>query len=173
MPMKRIIFAVLLAGFCVHWASPDVCGSPGEKPSIKTVVVNLPGKPAAAAFYYRVDLYYTVFVSQADMRSFLDKLDPSEASLPLFKTIRADMPLREDRDLFHYNFSDWWRLRPMESIVADLLRHGNASLVEVGGDSVKKITIVEKRTPRHTLARFYDGKEGENQFLFSPGCIAD
>ena len=171
--MKGIIFAVLLAVLCVPAASADVCGSPGEKPGVKTIVVNLPGKPSEAAFYYRVDSYYTVFVSQADMRSFLDKLDPSAASLPLFKAIRADMPLHEDRDLFHYNFTDWWRLRPMESIVADLLDHAKASLVEIGGDSVKKITIVEERTPRHTLARFYDGKKGENQFLFLPGCIAD
>jgi hypothetical protein len=171
--MKGMIISVLLTVLCVPAASADVCGSPGEKPSVKTIVVRLPGKPAEAAFYYRVDLYYTVFVSQADMKSFLDKLDPSAASLPLFKAIRADMPLHEDRDLFHYNFSDWWRLRPMESIVANLLDLGKASLVGIGGDSIKKITVVEERTSKHTLARFYDGRKGENQFLFSPGCISD
>lgn len=171
--MKSLIFAALLGVFFQPTASADVCGSPGEKPSAKTVEVRLPSKPAEAAFYYRTDLYYTVFVSQADMKSFLDKLDPSAAALPLFKAIRSDMPLHEDRDLFHYNFSDWWRLKPIESILADFLDHGRASLVGIGGDSVKLITIVDERAPAFTLARFYDGKKGENQFFAVRGCIAD
>lgn len=171
--MKRMIFAVLLGVLFLPTASADVCGSPGEKPSAKTVVVRLPSKPAEPAFYYRMDSYYTVFVSQAEMKSFLDKLDPSAASLPLFNAIRSDMPLHEDRDLFHYNFADWWRLNPVESILADLLDQGKASLAGIGGDSVKKITIVNERTKAFTLARFYDGKKGENEFFVIRGCIAD
>jgi hypothetical protein len=83
------------------------------------------------------------------------------------------MPLSEDRDLFHYNFSDWWRLNAIESILTNFLRHGKASLVEIGGDSVERITIVDERTPTFTLARFYAGKKGINQFLVTRGCIAD
>jgi hypothetical protein len=171
--MKRIVLAVLLAGSCLPTAAADVCGSPGEKPNVKTVVVRLPSKPADPAFYYRMDLYLTVFVSQAEMKAFLDKLDPASASLPLIKDIREDMPLREDRDLFHYNFSDWWRLSPIESILTDFLRRGKASLVGIGGDSVERITIVDERAPAFTLARFYAGTKGINQFLVTRGCIAD
>ena len=107
--MKKIALAIFLTIFSLSSAAADVCGSPGEKPNVKTVVVRLPSKPTEPAFYYRVSLDYTVFVSQAQMKVFMDSLDPAAASLPLFKAIRADMPLREDRDLFHYNFSDWRR----------------------------------------------------------------
>lgn len=120
-----------------------------------------------------MSLDYTVFVSQSKMKALIDSLNPSTASLPLFNAIRADMPLHEDRDLFHYNFSDWWRLKVIESILTDFLRHGDGSLVEVGGNSVKKITIVDERTPAITLTRFYDGKRGENQFFVIRGCISD
>jgi len=171
--MKKIALAMLLTIFSLSSAAADVCGSPGEKPNVKTVVVDLPNKPTEPAFYYRVSLDYTVFVSQAQMKTFMGSLNPATASLPLFEAIRVDMPLREDRDLFHYNFSDWWRLNVIKSMLTDFLKHGNASLVEVGGRSVEKITIVDERTPSITWTRFYDGKKGENQFLAVRGCIAN
>jgi hypothetical protein len=46
-------------------------------------------------------------------------------------------------------------------------------LVEIGGDSVESITIVDERTPAITLARFYAGEKDINQFLVTRGCIVD
>lgn len=173
MLIRKIALITLLTAVSLSSAAADVCGSPGEKPSVKTVVVKLQSKPTEPAFYYRTKLDYTVFVSQAKMKAFIDALDPSAASLPLMQAIRADMPLHEDRDLFHYNFSDWWRAPTLKSMITIFLRRGDASLVEVGGDSKTTITIVDDRKPRITFTHFYEGKRGENEFFYLRDCIAD
>lgn len=174
--MNRIFLALLL--FMASWSAlaADVCGSPGEKPSVKSVVVHLQRKPTGPSFYYRTDLYHVLFVSQASMAAFLDKLsipDSATSAKALVKSIRSDIPLREDRDLFRYNFSDWFNMNLIESMLVDLLEHGNVALVAPGGDPVEKITIVQERTPDITLTRIYAGKKGENQVFTLRGCIAD
>jgi hypothetical protein len=110
------------------------------------------------------------------MTAFLNKLtipDSATTAKALVKSIRADMPLREDRDLFRYNFSDWFNMNLTESMLVDLLEHGNVALVAPGGDLVEKITIVHERTPDITLTRIYAGKKGENEIFTLRGCIAD
>jgi hypothetical protein len=174
--MNRIFLVLLLV--LASWSAPaaDVCGSPGEKPSVKSTLVHLQGKPTGPAFYYRTDLYYVVFISQASMAAFLYKLsipDSATAAKALVDSIRADMPLREDRDLFRYNFSDWWNMNLIESMVVDLLEHGDVALVGAGEDPMDKITIVHERTPEITLTRIYAGKKGENEIFTLRGCIAD
>lgn len=174
--MNRVILVLLLALASWSALAADVCGSPGEKPSVESVVVRLKSKPTGPAFYYRTDLYHVVFVSQASMAAFLDKLsipDSAVTAKSLFKSIRADMPLREDHDLFRYNFSDWFNMDLIESMLADLLEHGNAALVAPGGERVEKITIVHERTPEMTLTRIYAGKKRENEIFVFRGCIAD
>jgi hypothetical protein len=174
--MNRIFLVLLLVLASWSVLAADVCGSPGEKPSVKSVVVHLQGKPTGPAFYYRTDLYHVVFVSQASMTAFLNKLtipDSATTAKALVKSIRADMPLREDRDLFRYNFSDWFNMNLTESMLVDLLEHGKVALVAPGGDLVEKITIVHERTPDITLTRIYAGKKGENEIFTLRGCIAD
>ena len=174
--MKQTLLVLLL--FLLSWSAvaADVCGSRGEKPSDKSVVVQLQGKPAGPEFYYQLDLYHVAFISQASMTALLNKLQIPDSAITakaLVKSIRADMPLRENRDLFQYNFSNWDNLNLLQSILVDFFEHGNVSLIAPGGDLVEKITIRYERTPDITLTRVYAGKKGENEILTVRGCIAD
>jgi hypothetical protein len=154
--MKAQVFLPLLLFAAAQSLAADVCGSPGEKPSTKSVEVHLRDAPKEPAFYYRTDSYHVAFVTPEAMAAYLDQQsvsDSASAAATLIKAIRADIPLQENRDLFRYNLSNWSYLSLIESLLIGLAEHGDMSLVHPGGYAVEKITIVYERKPDITLTR--------------------
>lgn len=174
--MKQILFVLLLALAAWSEAAAAVCGDPEGKPGERALAIRLPDKPSGPAFYYRLDSYFVVFVRPEALTALLKRQsipDTATVAKSLEAAIRADIPLREDRDLYRYNFSDWFYLKLIDSIVVVLLAHGDASLVAPGGEVIDKITMVDTRTPGMTITKVYAGKEGVNQVMSIVGCIAD
>ena len=174
--MKQILFVLLLALTTWSEAAATVCGDPKGKAGERSMVVKLPSKPSGPAFYYRLDNYFVVFVTPEAMTALLKRQpipDSATIAKSLEKAIRADIPLREDRDLFRYNFSDWFYLNIINSIMVGLLAHGDASLVAPGGEVIDKITMVDTRTPSITITHVYAGKKVVNEVMSIVGCITD
>lgn len=174
--MKQILFVLLLAATTWSEAAATVCGDPKGKAGETSIVVKLPDKPSGPAFYYRLDNYFVVFVRPEAITALLSRQpipDSAVTAKSLEKAIHADIPLREDRDLYRYNFVDWFYLNIIDSMIMALLVHGDASLVAPGGEIIDKITIVDTKSSRTTVTRVYAGKKGVNEVMFILGCIAD
>lgn len=174
--MKQILLVLLLAATTWSEAAATVCGDPKGKAGETSIVVKLPDKPSGPAFYYRLDDYFVVFVRPEAMTALLKRQpipDSAVTAKSLEKAIHADIPLREDRDLYRYNFADWFYLNIINQMIMALLVRGDASLVAPGGEVIDEITVVDTKSSSMTITRVYAGKKGVNEVMSIHGCIAD
>ena len=151
MTLIRSIVAFAIATLAMSLHAKE-CGQKirGQRP--EQITKALAQRPKEPAFYLRLD-NFAVFVSPENllghltgtMRTVHPRLDAR-----ILAKVRADMPLRDDGDLFKYVLKDAALYDRLYSITADLLIEGKASVVDVleepAGVSLRELRIYRYRT---------------------------
>ena len=168
-----MIIALLLAAPILSYA--QVCGDVHGLPSTKTVSVSLQPKPESPAFYYREEGDFTVFIPEDSlMRALTEREQRGDPVIKrLAPLIRARMPLKEDRDLYYFNLSDWLFYDSIRSVVALAIEEGNAAIVSAAGPWLSTVTVVSRRKVKIADTVIYADVTRNSRVLTLLDCIAD
>jgi hypothetical protein len=169
---QRILFLLLLLSPILSNAQ---CDDSHGRPATKTISVTLQPKPESPAFYYREGQDFITFVSE---ESLIRALTESEQlGDPVIKRlaplIRARLPLKEDRDLYYFNLSDWLFYDSIQRVVALSIEQGNAAIVNASGAWLSSITVVHRRRAKIADTVIYADVKRNSRILTLLDCIAD
>jgi hypothetical protein len=153
----------------------QVCGDSHSPPSKKTISVTLPQKPSGPTYYYREGVDFVIFIPEdVIIRELADREllgDPMIKRLsPL---IRAQRPLREDRDLYYFNLSDWLYYDSIRRLVAQSIEQGNAAIVNAAGAWLSSVTVVHQRKAKTANTIIYAGVNRHSRILTLLDCVTD
>jgi hypothetical protein len=141
----RVLLPLLLLTPMLSYA--QVCGDSVVRPNTKKLSVTLQPKPDSPAFYYREDFGFVIFISeQSLMRALTERERLGDPVIKrLAPLIRAQLPLKEDRDLYYLNLSDWLFYDSIRRLVALSIEQGNAAIVDTTGMWLGTVTVVHQR----------------------------
>ena len=132
--MKRLwpLFFFALVPFATPLQARD-CGHRirGHRP--EQIIKELLDRPAGPAFYFRLENFVVVVAPERLLHQ-LEK--PTLTFHPLHDArlralVQADLPLREDADLFKYILKDPELYNRVYAVLSELLIGGNATVVDV------------------------------------------
>ena len=103
----------------------------GQRPEL--MIKQLLERPMGPAFYLRLQNFAVVVTPERLLHQLNEPtrtIHPSHDAR-LLALVRADLPLRDDADLFKYILKDAELYNRLYAVVSDLLIGGNASVVDV------------------------------------------
>jgi hypothetical protein len=169
----RILLPLLLLTPTLSYA--QVCGDSGARPNAKNMSVTLQPKPDSPTFYYREDVGFVIFISEESlMRALTERERLGDPVIKrLAPLIRAQLPLKEDRDLFYFNLSDWLFYDSIRRVVALSIEQGNAAIVDATGVWLNTVTVVHRRKAKIADTIIYEDAKHNSRILTLLDCIAD
>jgi hypothetical protein len=172
MNSRAVMTLLAFAPILLH---AQVCGDVHDLPSTKTVSVALQSKPESPAFYYREEADFTIFISQESlMRALSDREQDGDPVVKrLAPLIRARLPLKEDRDLYYFNLSDWLFYDSIRRVVALAIEQGNAAIVSAAGPWLSTVTVVSGRKVKMADTVIYADVGRNSRILTLLDCIVD
>jgi hypothetical protein len=170
---SRVIWPLLLLAPIV--SNGQVCGDLRGHPSAKSISVMLQPKPDSPSFYYREEGDFVTFVSEESlMRALTERErvgDPQAKRLaPL---IRARLPLKEDRDLYYFNLSDWLFYDSIRRVVAMSIEQGNAAIVNASGAWLSTVTVAHRRKAKVADTIIYADAKRNSRILTLLDCVVN
>jgi hypothetical protein len=170
---QRILLQLLLLAPILSCA--QVCGDAHGHPNTKSFSIALQPKPENPAFYYREEGDFITFVSEKSlMRALTERERLGDSAIKrLAPLIRAHLPLKEDRDLYHFNLSDWLFYDSIRRVVALSIEQGNAAIVNASGAWLSTVTVVQERKAKIADTIIYADVKHNSRILTLLDCIAD
>jgi hypothetical protein len=153
----------------------QVCGDSAGRPNTKNTSVTLQPKPDSPAFYYREDVDFVIFISEESLvRAMTERERLGDPIIKrLAPLIRAQLPLKEDRDLYYFNLSDWLFYDSIRRVVALSIEQGNAAIVDATGVWLSTVTVVHQRKAKIADTIIYGDAKHKSRILTLLDCIAD
>lgn len=153
----------------------QVCRDSAGRPNTKDISVTLQPKPNSPAFYYREDVDFVVFISEESLARALTERE--RLGDPIIKRlaplIRAQLPLKEDRDLYYFNLSDWLFYDSIRQVVALSIEQGSAAIVNATGVWLSTVNVVHRRKAKIADTIIYADAKHDYRILTILDCIAD
>jgi hypothetical protein len=157
--MKRLwpILAFVLVLVATSLQAKE-CGQKIRGQLPERIIKELLERPAAPAFYFRLENFVVVVAPE---RLLHQLKEPTRTVHPphdarLLALVEADLPLRDDADLFKYILKDADLYNRLYAILSDLLIGGNASVVDVlaepSGRALREMRIYRY----HKLGDYYE-----------------
>jgi hypothetical protein len=170
---SRTLLPVLLLAPILSYA--QVCGDAHGRPSTHSSSVTLQPKPDTPAFYYREEGDFIIFVSEDSlMRALSERERQGDLTIKrLAPLIRSRLPLKEDRDLYYFNLSDWLFYDSIRRLVAQSIEQGNAAIVNAAGAWLGMVTVVHQRKAKMADTIIYADVKHNSRILTLLDCIAD
>jgi hypothetical protein len=170
---SRILLPLFLLVPILSYA--QVCGDAHSGPGSKSISVTLQPKPNSPAFYYREDVEFMIFISEESLLRGLAERE--RLGDPVIKRlaplIRAQLPLKEDRDLYYFNLSDWLFYDSIRRLVAQSIEQGSAAIVNAAGAWLGTVTVVHQRKAKMADTIIYADVKHNSRILTLLECIAD
>jgi hypothetical protein len=144
--------ALLVASHSPAYA--QTCLDEADKPGTSSREVTLRTSPSTPSFYYRAD-DYVAFIPQDDVMAFFEaarssertKRGPKDQSMArLSSMILSDLPIKANQDLFAYVTRDWSLWNPVNFSIIQLISSGNATLTDLQGTRVSRLTILREQS---------------------------
>jgi hypothetical protein len=172
MNLRMLLPLLLLTPMLSHG---QLCSDPGPRPNTKNMSVSLKPKPDSPAFYYREDVGFVIFISEESLMRALSERE--RLGDPIIKRlaplIRAQLPLKEDRDLYYLNLSDWLFYDSIRRVVASSIEQGDAAIVDSAGVWLSTVTVVQQRKAKIADTIIYRDSKHKSRILTLLDCIAD
>jgi hypothetical protein len=153
----------------------QVCGDAHGNPGTTNVSVTLFSKPSSPAFYYREGGDFITFITEDSLlRALAERERSGDPTIKkLAPLIRARLPLKEDRDLYYFNLSDWLFYDPIRRIVALAIEQGHAAIVTSSGAWLNAVTILRRRKSNVAETTIYADPKRNSQILSLIDCISE
>jgi hypothetical protein len=137
--------------------------------------VTLQPKPGSPAFYYREGVDYVIFISeQSIMQALAERERVGDLQIKrLAPLIRAQLPIKEDRDLYYFNLSDWLFYDTIRRLVAFSIERGDAAIVTSSVSWLTTATVVHRRRAKIADTTIYGDIEHRSRIITLIDCIVD